>query len=95
MPVLIHTNENEESTYFLTRVNKAGEKVKRLAWCHENYPEDMRNERTGAEYASLHEVTDAEADRLAIVIRGGNLTVETAEMKKERLAAEKAAKADK
>ena len=92
MPILVHTNENKESTYFLTKDDK---QKTRICFCHEEYPAELKADRLGAVYASEHKVTQAEADRLAIVIRGGNLTVETAEMKKERLAAEKAAKADK
>ena len=81
MPTLVHTNENVEATYFLTRVNKNGDKVEKLCWCHEKYPEDMR---TGSNvYASEHEVTDDEAQRLAIAIRGKNLTVKAVKKKKK------------
>ena len=69
MPTLVHTNENKDATYFLTKDDGA-----RICWCHEDYPEEMRADRLPTAYASKHKVNQAEADRMAIAIRGGNLT---------------------
>jgi len=79
MPILVHTNENKESTYFLTKDDK---QKTRICFCHEEYPAELRTDRLGAVYGSEHKVTQAEADRLAIVIRGGNLTVKPEPKKK-------------
>ena len=77
MPTLVHSNENKEATYFLTKADG-----KRICFCHEEYPAELKADRLGAVYGSEHKLTQAEADRLAIAIRGGNLTVKPEPKKK-------------
>ena len=71
MKTLIFSNDNVGATYYLTRHDADGNVTEKICWCHGEYPEDRRQ---GAVFASEHEVTDAEYERMAVAIRGGNLT---------------------
>lgn len=74
MKTLIHTNENKEATYYLTRSDADGNAVEKLCWRHEEYPGDKLYLLDGTTHGPEHDVTDAEAEKLAVAIRGGNLT---------------------
>ena len=80
MPTLKHTNDDVEATYFFSR-DGGKDGPKRFCLCHPDYPEDKKQE--GVTYAPSMKLTAEEAERFAVVIRGGNLTVVTEAKKKK------------
>ena len=65
---------NVSNTYQLRREGK-----KTLVWAHKTYKGPVDTDK---DYSDVHDVTQAEADKMGVQITNGNLTVMTEKKKK-------------